>query len=331
MLAYAFQVLNEDGYKKVGAEEFENISDLFSAILVRGASTQIKRGLEKEYVVVEDEIPTIKGKINVSESLKKQSMQRKRMCCSFDELSSNSYMNKILKTTFYYLLKSDASMDSKKAIKKVLVYFNDIDVLPVKSINWKIQYNKNNKSYRMLLSICYLVLKGMLQTTDEGNIKLSNFVDEQRMSRLYEKFLLEFYRKERPDLNPNAEKIEWALDDGFDELLPEMKSDIMLSSKDKVLIIDAKYYSHSMQSHYDVSTLHSGNIYQIFTYVKNKQEEAKTKAVAGMLLYAKTDEEIYPYKSYYMSGNRISAGVLDLNQDFATIKNTLLTIASQEL
>ena len=58
----------------------------------------------------------------------------------------------------------------------------------------------------MLLSICYLVLKGMLQTTDDGDIKITNFIDEQRMCRLYEKFILEFYRKEMPDLNANASK-----------------------------------------------------------------------------------------------------------------------------
>lgn len=42
MLVYAFNVLNEEGYKKVGTEEFDNIADLLSAILVKGVSTQIK-------------------------------------------------------------------------------------------------------------------------------------------------------------------------------------------------------------------------------------------------------------------------------------------------
>ena len=331
MLAYAFTILNEEGYKNVGAEEFDNIADLLSAILVKGVSTQIKRGLDKEYLLVSDEIPTIKGKIDVSESIKKQSMQKKRMCCSYDELSVDSYMNRIIKTTFFYLLKSDAGIEQKKAIKKVLVYFNEVDIIPVNSINWKIQYNKNNKTYRMLLSICYLVLKGMLQTTEEGDIKIANFIDEQRMCRLYEKFILEFYKKEMPDLNANASKIEWQVDDGYIDFLPEMKTDIMLSKEDYILVIDAKYYSHSMQTHFDVSTIHSGNIYQIFTYVKNKQEEVKTKKVSGYILYAKTEEELYPSNSYYMSGNKISAGVLDLNSEFSSIKQKLIDIANTEL
>lgn len=45
--------------------------------------------------------------------------------------------------------------------------------------------------------------------------------------------------------------------------------------------------------------------------------------VSGMLLYAKTDEEIHPNGNYLMSGNRISVKTLDLNQEFAEIAEQL--------
>lgn len=103
----------------------------------------------------------------------------------------------------------------------------------------------------------------------------------------------------------------------------------MLSYKkgdiDKTLIIDAKYYAHTTQMQYDVHTLHSNNLYQIFTYVKNKA--TKGGEVSGMLLYAKTDEEIYPKNEYQMSGNKISVKTLDLNCDFSEIAAQLDDIA----
>lgn len=103
----------------------------------------------------------------------------------------------------------------------------------------------------------------------------------------------------------------------------------MLSYKngnvDKTLIIDAKYYAHTTQVQYDVHTLHSNNLYQIFTYVKNKA--TKGGDVSGMLLYAKTDEEIYPDNEYQMSGNKIAVKTLDLNCDFKTISEQLNCIA----
>lgn len=70
-------------------------------------------------------------------------------------------------------------------------------------------------------------------------------------------------------------------------------------------------------------------VYQIFTYVKNKEYEMRDKdhKVAGMLLYAKTDEEIYPNNVYQMSGNQISVRTLDLNLPFSEIAEQLNTIA----
>jgi len=100
----------------------------------------------------------------------------------------------------------------------------------------------------------------------------------------------------------------------------------MLSCGDKTLIIDAKYYAHTTQVQYDVHTLHSNNLYQIFTYVKNKA--TKGGEVSGMLLYAKTDEEIYPNNEYQMSGNKITVRTLDLNCHFEQIAAQLDGIAA---
>ena len=144
----------------------------------------------------------------------------------------------------------------------------------------------------MLISLCQFILEGMLLTTDSGEYKLASFVDEQRMNRLYEKFILEYYAKECLQVTATASQIPWALDDGIGTMLPVMQSDIMLTKDGTVLIIDAKYYTHTTQRQYDVHTLHSGNLYQIFTYVKNKDTEFgdKPHTVSGMLLYAATDE-----------------------------------------
>lgn len=180
----------------------------------------------------------------------------------------------------------------------------------------------------MLISLCRLILEGMLLTTDSGEYKLASFVDEQRMNRLYEKFILEYYAKECPQVKATASQIRWILDDGIGTMLPSMQSDIMLTKGSDVLIIDAKYYTHTTQVQYDVHTLHSGNLYQIFTYVKNKDAEFgdKEHSASGMLLYAATDEDIQPDNSYVMSGNRISVKTLDLNQPFKVIAEQLDSI-----
>lgn len=328
MLSYAFQVLNEQGYRQVLTEEFENVAELCAAILSKGVTSQIKRGLGKEYILQTEPLSTIRGKIDITASIKEQTMIKKQLVCKYDDFSVNSYMNRIIRTTMEVLLRSDISKTRKKELRKLLVFFGEVKPIELHSINWKIQYNRNNQTYQMLISICYLIIKGLLQTNTEGSTKLMDFLDEQRMCRLYEKFILEYYKKEHPNLKVSASQIPWDTDDGYREMLPVMQSDIMLKKGDKTLVIDAKYYAHTTQKQYDVNTLHSSNLYQIFTYVKNLDTD-NTGNVSGMLLYAKTDELILPNNNYKMGGNAISVKTLDLDCDFLEIRKQLDDIAIQ--
>ena len=333
MLSYAFQVLSERGYKDIATEQFDNTAELCAAILTKGIAFLLKRGLGKEYIPQVETLSTLRGKVEVTDSVKGRTMLKKQLVCSYDDFSINSYMNRIIKTTAELLLHADISKTRKKELRKLMVYFKDVDELDVHTINWHIQYNRNNQTYRMLISICWLLVKGLLQTNSDGSTRLMDFLDEQRMCRLYEKFILEYYKREFPLLNASASQIPWALDDGIGDMLPAMQSDITLSNGNDVLIIDAKYYpaSGNTQVQYDKHTLHSGNLYQIFTYVKNKDAEfgETPHKVSGMLLYAKTEEDIQPDNSYRMSGNEISVKTLDLNMEFAAIAEQLNTIVKE--
>lgn len=334
MLSYAFKVLNEQGYKSIETEHFHNVAELCAAILTRGVSLQLKRGLGKEYLSETEPLSSPRGKIDVTASIKNLSTVKGQLVCTYDDFSVNSYMNRIVKTTMEMLLKARIAPSRKKELRKILVFFSEVDTLDIHTINWRIQYNRNNQTYRMLVSICHLVIKGLLQTKSDGTTKLMDFLDEQRMHHLYEKFILEYYRQEHPEINASASQIPWQLDDDFNDLLPVMQSDITLRYGERTLIIDAKYYGHSLQQQYDRASAHSGNLYQIFTYVKNMEgslSNVSHEKVIGMLLYAQTDTEGAFEKEYRMSGNRINVRTLDLSGDFISIKAQLDSIADKYL
>jgi 5-methylcytosine-specific restriction enzyme subunit McrC len=336
MLSYAFQVLKQSNYDEIAAEEFETIVDLFAEILTKGISKQVKQGLHREYVLQRENLSGKRGKLDFPETIKNVIIRKQMLFCEFDELSVNNIYNQILKTTGMILLKHKGiQKDRRNALKKVMLFLHDIDTIDPTSIKWKqLKFHRNNQTYRMLLNLCYFVLEGLLLTTEKGDYKLATFLDDQRMLSLYQNFILKYYVTHFPELRPAASLINWATDDGITTFLPEMQSDIILRSVDnsKVLIIDAKYYAKTMQERMDYGTrsVHSGNLYQIFTYVKNQSIKEKGK-VTGMLLYAKTEEEITPDFEYQMSGNQINVTTLDLNVEFKYIAQRLNQIASAVL
>lgn len=330
MLSYAFRILNEEKYQDIKTEEFQYTADLMAAILAKGLSSQIKRGLGKEYIQKSDMLSSPHGKIDISCSVKEQAILSRKLVCVYDYFEENIYMNQVLKSTARKLIQvDDVKAERKKALKKLMLYFNNVDLIDLRTVKWRgFQYTKNNATYKMLINICFLVSKGLLLTDDKGVLKMSKYLDDRQMHNLYEKFILEYYRKHYPEFKATPSQVDWNVDDGFLELLPAMKSDITLEYQGRTTIIDAKYYSRMLQYNqlFNSKTLHSNNMYQIFAYVKNKDIK-HDGSVSGVLLYAKTDEEEMLDQNYLMSGNKISVKSLDLGADFEEISEKLDEIA----
>lgn len=336
MLAYAFQALRQGEYADVATEDFVHVHDLFAAILAKGVGRQLKQGLHREYVGRGEELPALRGKVDVGGTVAARRARRRAIACEYDELSEDNPLNRALKATCMLLVRHGRVDERRRtALRREMLFFSGVEDVDPAAIRWDaLRFSRGNQSYRMLLSVCQLVVEGMLLTTEAGEHRLAQFVDDQRMHRLYEKFVLEYYAQEHPELSARASQIPWALDDGVGTMLPVMQSDITLTSRadqGRVLIIDAKLYAHTTQGQYDSHTIHSANLYQIFTYVKNREAGFGDAPhdVSGVLLYARTNEAVQPDQSYMMSGNRIEVRTLDLNREFSEIAAQLDRIAEE--
>lgn len=332
MLSYAFTSLERSYDEEIAGEAFDNIHNLFAAILSKGIGHQLKQGLYREYIAGIEETASPHGKLNMPSTMRNRIEHTNRVVCEYDDFSKDNIYNRVIKKTALLLLSSDeVENEYKDVLRKELTFFDGIGDIDPRFVDWSaFRFHRNNQTYRMLLGIAQMIMEGMIISTDDGSMKLSHFVDEQRMCRLYEKFILEYYRKEIPAVTAESSQIQWALDDDNMSLLPIMQSDVMLTYKGEVLIIDAKYYAHNLQSYYGANTIHNANLNQIFTYVKNKQGDPKLgdHKVAGMLLYARTTASLQPDVKYTMSGNTIYVRTLDLNQEFPVIAKQLNSIVN---
>lgn len=126
MLSYAFQALQNQGIREADVESFDNARELYAEILLKAVSIQIKRGLRRDYIPKTELMSSVKGKIEVADSLKAQSIQRGKLICTYHDYSVDNILNRIIKTTFLHLLRTDIKMQQKKEIRKILIYFDDV-------------------------------------------------------------------------------------------------------------------------------------------------------------------------------------------------------------
>lgn len=333
MLAYAFSDLRKQDYQLAGGEDFENISDLMAEILTNSTSFLLKRGLYREYTSSHQSLPTLRGKLDVVQSACNLAIGKQLLECEVDDLSENNIFNRILKTGLTLLMNDkDVAKSRKDAIKQILPFFNTIDVLNPSAIPWTtLHYQRCNQAYELPIQICAYVINRSLIDPNKEKQKLMMF-SEENFNRLYEKFVLEYYRRHHPELKATAESINWNFDEersvGW-EYLPKMITDITLHKGDKILIIDTKFYSQILRAKVDKKTYNSNNLYQIFAYVAN-MDIHHTGNVSGMLLYAQTDNESIPDSRYSVpsSSSTIYVRTLNLNQEFSKIREQLENIVS---
>ena len=120
-----------------------------------------------------------------------------------------------------------------------------------------------------------------------------------------------------------------------------MHTDITISKKDKIKIIDAKFYSNIL-SHkgflgYDKISINEGNWYQLFSYIMNKKwqcEKTGRKAeISGMLVYASTGKEFESFNlSTKIHKNKMEIKIIDFTQEFGNPETARIedrTIAGQ--
>lgn len=329
MLSYAFQELKRRNYDDIDKEDFERVQDLFAEILYKGMAMQLKQGLYREYIEKHDTLPILKGKLDIRETIRNRVQRKNVLSCEFDELSENNIFNQIIKTTACILVREKSVSRARKVqLKSLLPFFDGVEEVNPFTIRWNmLRYQRSNQTYKMLMNICFFVLDGMLMTDESGAYKMATFSDEH-MNRLFEKFVLEYYKVHHKEVSANTEHIEWNIDlekSPMIDFLPAMKTDITLRKDNHVLIIDTKYYGHTLQYSFNKATIHSNNLYQVFSYVKN-EDKGNTGDVEGMLLYAKTQEEISPDLDAVFGKNRIRVKTLDLNKEFKDIAAQLENI-----
>jgi len=148
------------------------------------------------------------------------------------------------------------------------------------------------------------------------------------MNRLFEAFLLNFYRKHLIGWSVSSQVINWQLipeDTKAIAHLPRMLTDITLESNGEKIIIDAKYYRQTMGEWHERKKIHSGNLYQIFSYLINQRgDDVKTRKARGILVYPTIDEEYDLH--YQFEEHPIQIKTVNLNQHWKGIEKRLMGV-----
>src|SRR5699024_10344339 len=153
-------------------------------------------------------------------------------------------------------------------------------------------------------------------------------VQEGELNHFFEKFLLNFYRMEQNRYQVKSEKFHWQLS-GDNTFLPSMQTDVSMThlNESKKIIIDAKFYKSMFQFHFEKQSYHSGNMYQMFTYLLHQPKELVQ--LRCILIYPFNRQEI---NEIYRWDERMTIEMMtvDLGASWRDIYRRLLQVVDKQ-
>ena len=131
--------------------------------LVDGLTVQVKRGLVKDYVTSVDTESAIKGRMDVSASLRDRSIYKSQMVCIYEEYTENCLLNRIVKAGSKLLISCpDISEENRKRLQDLMIYFSTVDNISLRRMSWRINYGKNGPAYKPMVEACRFAAQELL-------------------------------------------------------------------------------------------------------------------------------------------------------------------------
>ena len=335
LLCYAWNTLDEKEQVKVSVDDKTDLVDLFAKILINGTRMLLKRGIEKNYVTETLELAGVKGKLELGPTLKSGLFTKQRTICTIDEFSGNILSNQILLSTLYRLIRTkDLDTGLKRQIKPLVWMFDGIQTIELSRRAFsQVRLHRNNRFYAFLIKVCQIIYENTLPTEKPGEWFFVDFLrDERKMNKLFESFLLNFYKRGFPQWYVRSEQLSWQFDvaeKDHAEYLPRMITDISIDTPEQKIIIDAKYYREALATFHGNEKVKSVNLYQLFSYLLNQRsEDPRSWLTRGILIYPTTTQELNLTYKYHQ--HPIQIKTLNLNMHWKKIEERLNEIVAED-
>jgi 5-methylcytosine-specific restriction enzyme subunit McrC len=331
LLCYAWNRLDERDFVAIEALPRQDLPNLLARILVNGVRRLLRQAIDRIYVAQTQDSQSPRGKIDVANTLKRGLLLCNSVACLVDELSHDVLHNRIIRTTLHRL-SSAAEVDPglRHELRLLDKQLYDVSLIALRAEHFaRVQLYRNSAFYRFLLHICELCFFALLATEQQGEYRFKDFVrDEVRMRKVFQDFIYNFFRIEQKHFAVSSERLNWDtsfMDSQARTLLPEMITDVCLSSLSRKIVIECKFSPEALRENWGKLSARSEHLYQLFAYLKHLECRGGADVHCdGLLLYPTT---IHPVDFVFRTqGHTVRVLTLDLREAWDVVKSRLLNV-----
>lgn len=323
-------------------ENPDDIPDLIAEILVRYVEHRIRRNLTLAYEDRSSVLRRVRGRIDILNTLRHDLIKKGKVTCRFEELTVNTARSRFVRAALDMLARIVQRKELASQCRTLSLIFGSMGVSGEKPSVTEIsvdQFGRHDAQDRKMVAAAHLAFDLVIPTEQSGKNHL--FEPARNIywfRKLYEKSMAGFYDVvlPKPKWHVEAGKVMgWQIErqtSGIDEILPSMRTDIILENRieQRRIVIDTKFNSILTKGWYRPKTLRSGYLYQIYAYLRSQEasENPLNDTASGLLLHPSVNNMIN--ESVMIQGHEIRFATIDLSADAKEIRSQLLEVIGIE-
>ena len=262
ILLRMLKTLKNHPFKNINIANLKSLNlpllEIFISMFLDEVSKLIKIGIKSDYVELEDNLKFLKGKLKISEQIRKNIVHKERFYVCYQEFSTDRAENRLIKSALEFLYRRSKSSRNQRLIREYLFIFDEISSSSDINADFsRLKLNRQTKHYEQALLWSKIFLQNRSFSPYRGSdVAFALLFD---MNRLFESYVGNFIKKKLPDARlQHYGKHLIENPRGF-----TLKPDIFLRRDEQNLIADTKW--KIVASKDDIS---QADLYQLYAYGK---------------------------------------------------------------
>ena len=317
----------------------DEIADLVAEILTHAVEERQRRHLSLGYRQRSADLSRVRGRIDIIRTVRRQLLVRGAVACRFVELSVDTLRNRFVRGALEAVARLVTRPELRHRCRRLAADMQALGVSGTMPLRIELSLDRigrHDAADREMLVAAILAMDLVLPTERAGPRPLPMPDREERWARdLFERAVGGFYRAvlspERWQVNTGKRlkwHLDWASSKGAEDILPGMRTDVVLNDVDAArrIVIDTKFTSIVTAGWLRDVTLNSKHIYQIYAYLRSQtgQGDLMAEKAEGILLHPAISESID--ETISMQGHLIRFATVDLAAESAVIRQQLLNL-----
>ena len=266
----------------------------------------IRKGIARKYVEQQGNLVFLRGKLQISEHIKRNMIDQSRFYCEYDEYERNRPINRLIKGALEVVQKVSRNTSNRQLSREFLYWFDQVPSTKNYLSDFRaIKQDRFVHHYQKALPICKLILARLNPLTKQGKSRCISVLFD--MNRVFENYVAAKLITQFPDWRISTQvSSKHLIENHNGKSLFRLIPDLEFRRDYHKVIADTKWkLIDENEQGYGIS---QADMYQLFAYLKkylgsdSEQKNQIKKEV--VLIYPKTTNFTKPLRPFYYDSSR---------------------------